>query len=294
MTTPNFESAVALVAGPVPSVLAGAESALKDLGFAHVWTATSLAQARQRLAETVFDVLILDNAWPDDNVNDLLTAVRHGQAGDNPFLGIVLFGPDKNGPDIGFIMRHGVDVFAVTPLAGVTLLNALQFLLKERLPFVVTSDYVGPDRRAGQGRKSMIPLIEVPNTLRDKANGSHDDDAAARAIVHMQAEINIQKLQRHVEKVGILINRVGPDMLVEGVDETVRTFLEELMFVAEDIARRVKGTQFDAIVAPCGRLMATAKVVHKRSGIPKTKEVDHLLDAGQAVMKGFAAATVGG
>ena len=191
-------------------------------------------------------------------------------------------------------MRHGADAFVAPPLAAVTLLRSLNQLVKSRLPFVVTSDYVGPDRRAGEGRKSQIPLIEVPNTLRDKAAGIYDAQAAARAIASSMTEVNIQKLQRHVEKVSILINRVGPDMMVDGVDEKVRTFLEELIFVADDIARRVKGTQFDSIVPSCSRLVAVAKVVHKRTGIPKTQELNQLLDAAQAVIKGFAAAALGG
>jgi len=294
MTTPNFESAAALVAGPSHSAASEAESTLKDLGFADVRAADTLARARQILGETAFDLLVVDSVWPDGNVNDLITAVRHGEAGGNPFLGIVIFGPDRDSPDAGFIMRHGGDHFVTPPLAAVTLLKCLEMLTTARLPFVVTSDYVGPDRRAGLGRKSPIPLIEVPNTLRDKVAGTFDADAAARAIASMMTEINIQKLQRHVEKIGILINRVGPDMMVDGVDETVRTFLEELVFVSNDIARRVKDTHFDSIVPSCGQLISVAKVVHKRTGVPKERELNQLLDAAQAVMKGFAAAAVGG
>lgn len=295
MTTPNFESATALVAAPSRAVAIEAESVLKEVGFAKVSTAGSLAQGHKLLRETIFDLLILDSAWPDDGgVNELLTAVRHGAAGNNPFLGIILFGPDRNASDVSFIMRHGVDDFVTLPLAAVNLLKSLEHLIEARLPFVVTSDYVGPDRRAGEGRKSLIPLIEVPNTLRDKVAGSFDANAAARAIAKTMTEINIEKLQRHVEKVGILIKRVGPDMMVDGVDEKVRTFLEELLFVADDIARRVKGTHFDGIVASCAKLATAAKIVHKRTGIPKERELNQLLDAAQAVMKGFAAAALGG
>ena len=294
MTTPNFESATALVAAPSRAATVEGETALKELGFAHVWQAGSLAQGHKLLRETAFDLLVLDSVWPDGNVNDLLTAIRHGEAGGNPFLGIVIFGADRNGSDVGFIMRHGADDFVTLPLAAVNLLKSLEQLTKARLPFVVTSDYVGPDRRAGEGRKSLIPLIEVPNSLRDKTAGTYEANAMARAVAKTMNEINIEKLQRHVEKVGTLINRVGPDMMVDGVDEKVRTFLEELVFVADDIARRVKGTHFDAIVASCGRLVSVAKIVHKRTGVPSTKELNQLLDAAQAVMKGFAAAALGG
>jgi len=294
MTTPNFESATALVAGPSRAVAVEAESTLNELGFAQVSSAGSLAEGGQLLREAPFDLLVLDSAWPDGNASDLITAVRHGEIGANPFLGIVAFGPEPNSPDAGFIIRHGADAFVAPPLAAVTLLRSLEYLIDARLPFVVTSDYVGPDRRGGDARKSLIPLIDVPNTLRDKATGSYDAQAAVRAIASTTTEINIQKLQRHVEKVGTLINRVGPDMMVDGVDEKVRTFLEELVFVADDIARRVKGTQFETIVPSCGRLVSVAKVVHKRTGIPKTKELNQLLDAAQAVMKGFAVVAVGG
>lgn len=292
MTTPNFESVTALVADASRTAVAEIESALKELGLQNVWLAGSIPQTAQRLGETRFDLLVIGSEWPDDNASDLITAARHGIAGDNPFLGIVATGADEKSPDAGFILRHGAEEFITPPYAAASLLRCLESLIGSRRPFVVTSDYVGPDRRGG--RKSLIPLLDIPNTLSDKVNGTYDADATTRAIAALMSEINIQKLQRHVEKIGILINRVAPDMMVDGVDEKVRTFLEELVFVADDIANRVKGTHFDVVVASCGQLVSVAKVVHKRSGIPKTKELNRLLDAAQAVMKGFAAAIVGG
>jgi len=294
MTTPNFESVTALVADASRTVVAEIESALKGLGLRNVRATASLAQTTQRLGETPCDLLVIGSEWPDGNVSELITAARHGEAGGNPFLGVVVTGPDNKSPDAGFIMRHGAEEFITPPFAAAGLLRCLETLIGSRKPFVVTSDYVGPDRRGGEGRASLIPLLDVPNTLREKIGGTYDADAATRAIAAMMAEINIQKLQRHVEKVGLLINRVAPDMMVDGVDEKVRTFLEELVFVADDIAHRVKGTHFDAVVTSCGQLVSVAKVVHKRNGVPKTKELNRLLDAAQAVMKGFAAATVGG
>lgn len=293
MTTPNFESAAALVADVSRTVVAEVESILKQLGFRDVWLAGSIPQTAQRLGETQFDLLFIGSEWPDGNVSDLITAARHGEAGDNPFLGVVVMGPDAKTPNASFIMRHGAEDFITPPYAAATLLGAIERLISSRKPFVVTSDYVGPDRRGDDGRASLIPLLDVPNTLRDKVDGAYDADETKRAIATTMNEINIQKLQRHVEKVGLLINRVAPDMMVDGVDEKVRTFLEELVFVANDIARRVKGTHFDVVVASCGQLVSIAKIVHKRSGVPKTKELNNLLDAAQAVMKGFAAAVSG-
>lgn len=294
MTTPNFESVVALVADESRTTAAEIESALKELGVKSVSLAGALDQTAERLRETQPDLLVIGATWPDGNVSDLITDARHGRAGGNPFLGVMVTGADEKTADAGFIMRHGAEVFVVPPFAAASLLRGMESIIGDRKPFVVTSDYVGPDRRGGDGRKSLIPLIDVPNPLRDKVNGTYDAEATTRAVAATMSEINIQKLQRHVEKVGILINRVGPDMMVDGVDETVRTFLEELVFVADDIAHRVKGTHFDSIVAACGQLVSIAKVVHKRTGVPKTKELNRLLDAAQAVMKGFAAAAIGG
>ncbi len=121
MSTPKFESVAALVAGSSRAVTAEAQSSLKELGLAGVWGAGSLAQCRQLLQETAFDLLVLDSAWPDGNAADFITAVRHGEAGNNPFLGIVAFGPQPKSPDAGFIKRHGADAFVAPPLAAATL-----------------------------------------------------------------------------------------------------------------------------------------------------------------------------
>lgn len=65
----------------------------------------------------------------------------------------------------------GADALLVKPFAPKQLIERIEFLANRRKKFVVTSGYVGPDRRKDQTRESPIPLIDVPNTLRAKVQG---------------------------------------------------------------------------------------------------------------------------
>jgi len=93
-----------------------------------------------------------------------------------------------------------VDDLLASPLSVKALLGWIEGLVKNCKPFLVTTDYIGPDRRCG-GRheaSSEIPLFHVPNTLRDKAAGRRVDMTELQiAINSVMFEINEQRLVRN-------------------------------------------------------------------------------------------------
>src|SRR3546814_1821103 len=70
----------------------------------------------------------------------------------------------------------------VKPLSTRIILDRIETVALHRKPFVVTSDYIGPDRRKAVARRdSNVPLIEVPNPLREKMLG-RPLDAGAQVV----------------------------------------------------------------------------------------------------------------
>ena len=70
-------------------------------------------------------------------------------------------------------------------------MERINYLAGNRKPFVVTSEYIGPDRRSGRKLKEGeeadpsddVPRIEVPNTLGAKASGESVDFVELQEMV---------------------------------------------------------------------------------------------------------------
>ena len=275
MTSLQFENVVAIVAAPVLQNRSEAEAGLKALGIRTVTQAGTLDATRSALSATFVDLLVVSADWPDDDICDLLTEVRHGNAGPNPYLCVLVVADDREAPSGWRPLRFGADDLIISPLSNEQIAAAVSALITDRKMFVTTSDYVGPDRRADSGRETTIPLLGVPNSLRDKVEGKFDAEATAKAIVEAMAEVDVQKLERHAAQLLLLANRVGPDLLVRGVDEAVDVFFEQMVWIAEDVERRL-GEQSEAAKASQA-LIGQVRRLEKMKGIPSTPEVGRLI-----------------
>jgi len=281
MTNAQYESVVALVADPFLQARSDAEAGLKALGVRTVLLAGSLEATRTSLGDTFVDVLIASAEWPDGDLCELLTEIRHSKAGPNPFLCILVAAADREAPSGWRPLRFGADDLVIAPVSEEAIRDGLSALVSGRNKFVATSDYVGPDRRADSGRETTIPLLDVPNSLRDKVEGRFDPEAIARATLETNKEIGVQKLERHAAQLVLLANRVGPDLLVRGIDEAVAVFFEQMVWIAEDVERRL-GNDTEAAKA-CQALIGQVNRLEKVKGVPSTPEVGRLIQLASVV-----------
>ena len=172
------------------------------------------------------------------------------------------------------------------------MLEHLGILIKERKRFVVTSDYVGPDRRKEAKRKSDFPMLEVPNSLKVKATGQKEEmDAFQRAIDEAIADVNLRKLERHAAQIAFFVDKIVPDLERGVVDEAVQQFLKRLLYVAEDSRRRMVGTKYDHVSELCQSLIKVTTDIQAAGGSPESKDVKLLNPLSQAIQAGFGTGT---
>ena len=154
--------------------------------------------------ETVCDALnaatpdVLGAELEDDSVCLTINELRHSETGRNPFVPVIVttWEPDQN--LVEKVANSGADALLVKPFAPKQLIDRIEHLAHKRKPFVVTSDYIGPDRRNDTTRVSSIPLIDVPNTLHDKVHGvAFDSEMLQHEIDAAMSQVNEQKLLRH-------------------------------------------------------------------------------------------------
>lgn len=154
------------------------------------------------------DILFLDLDKNQEAVCALINDIRHSNVGANPFMVIMLVTWDSNEPTIAEAMRAGADDIVSMPVSINLLKTRIENMIRNRKQFIVTTDYVGPERRKDERARALSPddigTIVVPNSLRHKAAG--DTKAAARTEVIEDANrlVNQHLLHRMITELSTL------------------------------------------------------------------------------------------
>jgi len=105
----------------------------------------------------------------------------------------------RDGSIVNRAINSGADDLLARPFSAATLGERLNIQIERRKGFVVTGDYVGPDRRHDESRAGAL-CIEVPNALRMKtALGLSTLEAEQRIAALLREgkrEVNAEKLRR--------------------------------------------------------------------------------------------------
>lgn len=185
------------------------------------------------------DLLFIDADAPDPEGLKFVQGLRHAQPPHNPFLGIIATTWQPTQPLLLRFNATGADDMMVKPFSAKQVQDRLVNLIEARKSFVVTADYIGPDRRRQPREGIQIPLFDVPNTLRMKAAGQFDRGRAAEALANAHEAINLQKVVRNGFQVAFLIDFACPGVSVGG-DRMAADHLLRAGIALDDLMRRLR------------------------------------------------------
>lgn len=282
-----------LLIDPDRNVRSTIRNILIDNGFRKVSVGNGLADIEARFLIGMPDLLISDIKLEDGNFNSFVYNLRHHEVGSNPFLPVIATAWSPTGEDVRGVVQSGADDIIAKPMSAGQLLSRILALVKARKPFVVTSGYIGPDRRkpGEEVREDAEPIeqLKVPNVLRAKALGE-----GRIPLTQIQSEIdgcikkvNLQKLDRHAHQALWLVERIVPGLAFGGPDEATQRSLERLLYVAEDTGRRMVGTKYAHVGELCQSLIQVTGRIIKAGEFPSPKDVDLLKPLAQAIQRGF-------
>src|SRR6516164_10733245 len=149
-----YETADTLVYDPVASNRNATRASLHSLGFRRVDLAASLDILLDRLRTSTPDLLLLEVAGAENEVCQLVQSVRQGRVGANPFILVMATTWRRDGTIVNQVVNSGADDLVARPISTSLLGERIRSLVERRKPFVITSDYIGPDRRRDPGRNS--------------------------------------------------------------------------------------------------------------------------------------------
>ena len=166
--------------------------AFRQNGAEDVLDVTEWDALAEILAVKALVVLIVDDILSNRPTGDLIRKVRHGELHEHPFPLIIMLANTREEQLLRGLIDCGPDAIVLTPISIADLFSKIEFLAAGRKPFVITRDYVGPDRRKAPREGVGQPLIiSPPNPL---ARGS-DPASFQKAIKDSKESLKSAKME---------------------------------------------------------------------------------------------------
>jgi len=139
-------------------------------GAREVAVASNGSDARPILFSFKPDVLVTDRRMPVEDgmalINSVRQAARTPNAGvPDPAIPIVLISGDTALTAVCEAQAAGIDAFVVKPFSFDSLVKRVEGSVKRKADFVISEDYVGPDRRRRPGRGAKRSSDRVADAM---------------------------------------------------------------------------------------------------------------------------------
>lgn len=278
----NFQNVRLIIGEPSHEVRMGLKSVLSTEGFEHgnMQDTDKVSVICDAVVNNQADLIVCDARLTDGDLDNLIHQVRHHEVGTNPFVNVITLIPKADKKTISKSMDSGTDAILVKPISPGKVVERINHMIHERKPFVVTTDYIGPNRRQKHRPGTQkIPLIEVPNPLKAKVEGEPDEDKLRAEIDAMAEVLNEQKIERHAFQIVYLVERLNLAYAKSPIDESaVADFVDRLRSVSNDISRRVDGSRYANWKELCLSLVDVVGCIEETPIAPNEKDLKNLLN----------------
>jgi DNA-binding response OmpR family regulator len=260
MTRLSYDSVEALIYDPVSANRTATRAALYALGFRHTETVSTLESFMETIQKRPPDIAVCEAQDAGEELCAAIQQLRQGGGCDNPFIVIIVTAWDKSTGLINRVVNSGADDLLLRPFSTALLGQRIEAHIERRKGFVITTDYVGPDRRQSHERPGPPDAFTPPNSLKMKAKDKLSADAIAKRLDHelraAREKLFVEKLRRDSFQVCILW-RLMQDQR-PGV-ASVQVDLQKLSGLVRSIERRCRETEFDVAVEWCDSVRAAAE-----------------------------------
>ncbi len=258
---------------------------LRTFNFESFEEFNDMDSLRRRLTNSYPDLMIVDVDLPGGDTCKMIQEIRTNLLGPNPFVPIIMTSWDTDPKTIKRVIESGVDGLLLKPMSVSALKRHLEVIMLERKPFLVTSSYIGPDRRTDASHKSKVPLIDVPNTLKAKRLGQTVDlERLDRLIAENIRNVNDERLRRNAFEISFLLGLILPAYEAEISDIQTRKQLNRIQVVAIDISERLVDTEFAHVSDLCQNLLTATKSVAENFEQPPRKDFQLMKPLSDAIL----------
>jgi len=262
MQAPRYESVTAAVYDPVAMNRNATRNVLYSLGFREIESFGALDDLKRAMVTQDFDLVLLEAAKADDPVYDFASSIRRSDAARNPFAVIMVSTWLPEAQLVRKVLDAGADDLLCRPFSVASFGERLRTHVHARKGFVVTAEYVGPDRRNDAGRPNSAKLIPVVNSMKLKAmdgkSGFEAQTAIQAGVLAARRNVNEERMRRAAFQIGVIAGFVHGQTTQH--NETVRrSDLEKIVQVAVDLSALAKTEEAGQVVKTCSTIIDVAQ-----------------------------------
>lgn len=243
---------------------------------------------REAVSDGLPDLIIVDSDLAGGDACSLIRDIRHNNLGNNPFVPVIVTTWRNTKERIKELIDIGADGLLIKPISNNAIQSHVNVIVNDRKPFVVTSSYIGPDRRKDPTHTSNVPLIEAPNTLKAKVNGEPIDlGTLQQLIVSRTKEIKVERLRRNAFELSFLVELVLAGHASEApIAKTMANF-KRLHFVVSDMIERLSGSDFEDSAELCETLARVVTSLVGNETAPTRADLQFLKPLTDGILVGF-------
>jgi DNA-binding response OmpR family regulator len=255
-----YDSVEALIYDPVSANRTATRAALYALGFRRTETVPTLESMVEVIQRQPPDIVLAEAQGAADELCLAIQQLRQGAAGYNPFIVIIVTAWEKSESLITKVVNSGADDLLLRPFSTGLLGARVEAHIDRRKSFVITTDYVGPDRRRCNPRDKDIDMFDPPNSLKMKAKDKLSAEMIAKTLdgdlkVARDRLIN-EKLRRDSFQICILWRLMQE--LRSGAPQ-FEVDLRKLTNLTRSIDRRLTGGEHDQAQEMCASILAAVE-----------------------------------
>ncbi|NKB19744.1 MAG: response regulator [Alphaproteobacteria bacterium] len=285
MNTRTFYDRVdLLLVSPRTQNSASLRQTLADLEFREIRTASSNADILKALETRPPELMITEFDLPDGDIHETINDIRHHRVGANPFMSIIVTTWQPSEALVHQVLDAGADDLLVQPASRGQLAKRIETLVFNRKPFVVTSNYIGPDRRnSARPGTQKIEGLDVPNILQSKVMGGDESAASQNALDAAIAKVNLDKIIRNGAHIGYLTKQILSAYEQKNVDGPLVGHLRGLISTGEDSIRRIRGTKYELIKTLFQTIITVGQRLELAFNSPEGKDLQLLPELAMSI-----------
>ncbi len=281
MSRLSFDAAEVLVYDPVSANRNATRAALYTIGFRRIETVGSIEGFVESVRRRPPDLALCEVQGSEADLCETIQNLRQGLFVYNPFIVLIVTAWEQSASLVSRVLNSGADDLLLRPFSTSTLNARIRNHVEHRKSFLVTTDYVGPDRRRDSARPSNAELFEPPNSLRMKAQDRLSTEEATqrldRELKEARDVMTAEKLRRDAFQLCVLWRLMQHKA---SASDEFKVDLAKLKEKTRAVSRRCLDTEFEQASPVCQSILAAIEGLE--AGVDRNASM-HLL--GQSAFK---------
>lgn len=283
MFTQGNERSRTLVALPDAASRRNLRKIIQDAGYTHCREVGTLPELAEKLATAEIDMVITtlnDRGWDS---SPIIKKIRRGNLG-NPFIIIMVMLDDPSPSVVNRVVNCGADDLLLAPWLDRLVLGRLETLLHGRKRFLVTHDYVGPERRNQQRPGAgTAPTLEVPNPMHWMTVVNGKREHLNQAVVMSREDLNRSRIKTCGGQLRFLADRVVANFAANG-HAAIIADIQIMLDAAEELTFRAADTDFAPAIELANGLKTLCERLAREERTARAAEVGVLPQLADAVL----------